>query len=95
MEVTPEQALAFLDSLVGYIDVADQQGRPKSEHARTHLEAALGYGNVGWEHDVQQFARTLQGSQYFDNDSIVRINCLLDYLSVVVTALKDAGQKGG
>lgn len=91
MEVTPEQALAFLDSLIGYIDVADQQGRPKSEHARTHLEAALGHGNVGWEHDVQQFRRSLKGNQYIDNDSVVRINLLLDYLSAVVAALKDAG----
>lgn len=35
-------AVAFIDSLIGWVDLSESNGRPKSEHARTHLEATMG-----------------------------------------------------
>ncbi len=46
MEITKEQAKAFLNAVCGWEEIADQQSRPKSPHAWTHLEAILGYSNV-------------------------------------------------
>jgi hypothetical protein len=36
------KSLAFIDSLVGWVDLGEGIGKPKSEHAKTHLEAVLG-----------------------------------------------------
>ncbi|MGI9862701.1 hypothetical protein SDD30_15095 [Moorella naiadis] len=46
MEITKKQAMAFVHAICGWEEIADQQSRPKSSHAWTHLEAILGHGNV-------------------------------------------------
>lgn len=46
VNITHAQAIAFVNSLVGWEDLSEANGKPKSPHALTHLEAVLGAGNV-------------------------------------------------
>ena len=39
-----EKAMAFVESLIGWEDIAETTSKSKSPHARTHLESALGMG---------------------------------------------------
>lgn len=53
---TEKQAEALLEALVGDIDIGEQQVAPKSPHALTHLEAALGRGQVLYPYMLDRLA---------------------------------------
>jgi hypothetical protein len=46
MNITREQAFAFAEALVGFIDLSEGNGYPKSPHARTAIENILGLNRV-------------------------------------------------
>ncbi len=52
--VTREQALAFVDALVGWEDIGEEQAKPKSPHALTHFEAVLGQGKLTSSFEIQR-----------------------------------------
>lgn len=87
-KLTPKQAWAFVDALVGWESVADQQIRPNSPHARTHLQAALGINELPSWSDMNKYI--LSPNDEFaaqDAGALRRANALLDYLAAVVAAL--------
>jgi hypothetical protein len=83
--VTKEQALAFLDALVGWEDIADQQARPKSPHALTHIEAVLGRGNTLGA-DLAQYASKNPESHKTERQ---RLRTLSRYLLAAVLVLSE------
>jgi hypothetical protein len=80
---TRDQAFAFLDALTGHVNICEGAGRPKSEHARTHLEAALGIGSLPWWDPIWRYRCGIAST-----DDKQRVNVVLDYLEGVVIAAR-------
>lgn len=75
-----KNAITFIDALIGWEDVADQQSKPKSPHARTHLEAILGNGSL----NIQTYNNTPRKGVEGE-----RLKDLADYLIKVGVTLNN------
>lgn len=99
--VTREQALAFVDALTGWQDIADQQGTPKSPHAMTHLAAVIGAGKVPSMHAIQRAHwRTISHHKgrdvpVDDEEHYQNSVALVAYLRAVAAALEQHIEVGG
>ena len=103
MVVTKEQALAFIEALVGWEDLCENASRPKSPHARTHLEAVFGAGCVVSSFDFNnafEFSKIDKtekdlylndGIYNYERKSFEKLCRLVDYLEAVVNVLREAG----
>lgn len=86
------KAFAFVESLVGTIDLAEQCVKSKSEHAVTHLAAVLGEytysAGIPDSHQVLQALGTKRTEQ-FAAISHAKLDALADYLLWVGKVLKE------
>lgn len=82
-EITRAQALAFMESLVGY-----DKGRLKSPHAVTHLAAVLGYEKVPWIRTVIDSLAKDQEEGVYKDDRVL-MDSFIEYLEAVVARLKE------
>jgi hypothetical protein len=88
MNVTKEQALAFFEALLGWELFSAEHGRSKSPHARAHLEAILGQGNVQLPDDFRFALASPEPYTKWQKSERRKAMALLDYLEAVVRALK-------
>ena len=90
IEISRDQALAFIESLTGWIDLSEQNQTPKSPHALTCLQAVIGATRVGTVYDFQGLYMRLEGSppnRFIDEERVARASGTLVYLAAVVQAL--------
>jgi hypothetical protein len=85
MGMEPQKALALLEAMLGWEAVGDEQGRPKSPHVQTHLEAVLGYERVPGMEMVKDAIDPRKGKLY--TQSTDRVRKLLFHLHDAITSL--------
>jgi hypothetical protein len=74
-------AIAFIESIIGFEDIAEGLASAKSPHVRTHLEAILG---VGFSRGISTWNESIRFSSDLD-----KLKTLADYLIDVGTTLNE------
>jgi hypothetical protein len=96
--VTREQALAFVEAIAGWEDIAEQQQRPNSPAALTHLKAILGENMVPASWSIQRYRQARYyvgkgfGSGTWDKEKAegeARVVPLIRYLLAVALTLAE------
>ena len=85
--MTRDQAFAFAETLVGFIDLCEQSGKPKSEHALTHLHAALGQNKAPTTNELWQVQRANNKYSACSKDDRDRVAALAKFLQDAGTAI--------
>jgi hypothetical protein len=73
-----KKAIAFVDAMIGWEDVAQEQSKPKSPHCITHLQAILGVGSLN---NVITYTPEPSGN-------LKKIEAIADYLIDVGSSIK-------
>jgi hypothetical protein len=83
MEITREQALAFIETLVGF-DNGDMASKEKSPQVRTALKAVLGVNKLPNDSEAYEIVTdsTLRSGTH------EKMMLLIDYLKAVVEAME-------
>jgi hypothetical protein len=80
-----QRALALLEAMLGWEAVGDEQGKPKSPHVMTHLEAVLGFERVPGMEMVKDAIDPRKGRLY--SQPTDRVRKLLFHLRDAVSSL--------